>query len=102
MNTAITALWINKKRRADASAASALLLRGIFALYQRPRFLGDFLLVLGFFSVEEELEDGLELLELLELLGLLVNFLGAKLAGLGLESISRVRLGVMRFSQTSS
>ena len=64
---------------------------GIFPLYQRPRFLGDFLLVLDFFSVEEELEDGLELLELLELLGLLVNFLGAELAGLGLESMSRIR-----------
>ena len=59
--------------------------------------------MLGFLSVDLELEDGLELLELLELLGLLVNFLGAELAGrdeLNLES--RVRLGVMRFSQTSS
>ena len=61
--------------------------------------------MLGFLSVDLELEDGLELLELLELpelLGLLVNFLGAELAGRELNPESRVRLGVMRFSHTSS
>ena len=58
--------------------------------------------MLGFLSVDLELEDGLELLELPELLGLLVNFLGAELAGRELNPESRVRLGVMRFSQTSS